>query len=170
MTTTAPRPQVLSANGTHTIKITHDDVTIRGLDVYGATNNWEQAGIYIYNATGCFIENNRAGWDAGHQSYNGIRVHYWEAGYNTLSNNTCSYNTNYGIFLHNSFIGNNIVTGNTCAYNGAHGMQLDECWYNTLSNNNASHNLNSGIQVWISDYNVVKNKHLFPQRRFGRGG
>ena len=149
-------PQVESFSEDHTFNITHNDVTIRGLDIYGA-NNTNQAAIYLEDVTGCTFENNRLGWNAGHKNYYGIKVYGWAAGNHLVADNTCSYNTKHGIFLANSFVGNNTVTGNTCQYNGQNGIFFNECWYNTVSSNNSSNNQAMGIELWISEYNLIKN-------------
>lgn len=125
---TGANPQVMASNSnSHIFSISASYVTIRGLDIYGATGP-SVAGIYLASGVqNCTIENNRCGWDSTHNNY-------------------------YGIYLYSS--SNNTVSGNTCSNSNDHGIYLRSSSNNTLSNNTCSSN-SKGILLWSSSNNIV---------------
>jgi len=91
-----------------------DNVTVDGFSVYGASS---APGISIKGAAGVQILNCRSGWDPSHTNKVGIQLFSHEGIYphqNVISGNTCSYNTEGGIYL----VGNyHLVQSNICDHN-----------------------------------------------------
>ena len=163
----------------HVFDVQTNNVTIGsencGFSIYGATGN-KKAGIYLNGRTGCIVQDNRCGWDDTHNNTYGIYLEN-SSNNNTLTGNTASSNTNYGIFLFQS--GNNALTGNTCSSNDNHGIYLSYLcndntltgntassnyygiylYYlnnaNTLTGNTANNNGNYGIYLWYSSNNTI---------------
>ena len=140
---TGPNPQVAASSVNSSVfSITADNVTIRGLDIYGAGQPGT-AGIDLANVKNCTIQNNRCGWDSSHENYCGIHLN--SSSNNTLEGNTCNDNSEFGgitppmgmgyaIYLNSS--SNNTLTGNTCSENGG-GLSHDGYGiYLNSSNNN----------------------------------
>ncbi|MFH1007910.1 MAG: NosD domain-containing protein [Candidatus Latescibacterota bacterium] len=159
-------PQIAASDTNSSVfHVTADSVTIRGLDMYGATGD-NAAGIYLDQTGGCTLQDNRCGWDSGHGNSYGMVLDSSSANVvtgntcsansaqgiylspssnnNTLSDNICSNNTR-GILLSSS--SNNAVSGNTCGKNGAEGIKLYASGDNTLSGNKY------GVYMWSSSNN-----------------
>jgi parallel beta-helix repeat protein len=162
----------------HVFEVNASYVTIKGLDVYGATGPPDlaagifQAGIFLVHADHCTIENCRCGWDDTHKNWHG--VHLLFSSDNTISGNTCNKNTASGIHLQassgntgsdNTFSNNgygmslnlsddNTISNNTCNENNGNGIYLQESSGNTVSDNTCSFNSGSGIGVKDSDNNI----------------
>ncbi len=132
---TAPQVKAASSSS-HVFNITANGVTIKGLDIYGATDSGK-AGIYLNGRTGCAIQNNRCGWDGTHKNYLGIYLE--SSSNNTISGNTCDSNSHDGIYLYLSS-NNNTVSGNTCDSNTYYGIYLYTSSSNTVSCNTCSSN------------------------------
>lgn len=127
-----PNPQVkASAPDKNVFKVTSDHVTIRGLDIFGATGSG-QAGIHLFNANHCTIENNRCGWDEAHANERGIA--FYSSSDNIIVGNTCSYNKYYGIRLcyscDNNLICFNELTDN--ALSNAFSGGSSSTWYSLI--------------------------------------
>ncbi len=149
----ADSPIVQAANPNDSVfTITADNVTIRGLDIYGATDaGW--CGIMLITVSGCTIENNRCGWDDNHRNYVGIYLLNSNDS-NSISGNTCNSNLYFGIYLQES--SNNTISGNNCNEKslGEVGLiTLSE--NNTLSGNTCNSNSYYGIRLYDSDNNTV---------------
>ena len=141
-----PNPQVRAIDvNSHVFHVTEDNVTIKGLDIHGAT---EAAGIYLNRVSDCTIQDNRCSWD----KY-GIYLYY--SSNNTVSDNTCSSNNSYGIYLYES--DDNTVSGNTCNSNN-YGIYLYKR-NNTVSGNTCSSNNNRGIYLYGDDNTVSGNTY-----------
>ena len=141
-----PKPRIRAKSSSKdVITIGVDNVTIRGLELYGATSSFK-AGIALENRKDCWIQNNRIGWDSSHKNevninmigcsnivvtgntcnnsnYHGIRIH--STTNSTISNNVSNNNTLHGIFLYTSSQ-NNIVSENICDSNGDGGIRVQE--------------------------------------------
>ena len=145
-------PQVKASSiFNHTFNITEDYVTIKGLDIYGATGA-EKAAIHLDNVSGCTIEDNRCGWGASFINCYGIYME--NSSGNAIANNTCMYN-NHGIRTHGATC--NVISGNTCSSNTAYGMRLRlSSNTNTVSDNTCNSNNTTGIRICSSSsYNTV---------------
>lgn len=140
-----PQIRALSAN-TSVFSITASNVTIRGVDVYGATNTstWK-GGILLKGVSGCTIQDNRCGWDAPHGNLCGIYL--TASSGNTLIGNTCGGNEN-GIYLV-SGSHSNTISSNICNLNKYYGMVLDTASGNRLADNTCN-NTHVGIYVMAS--------------------
>lgn len=152
------RPQVKALFPDYNIfYINSDSVTIKGLDIYGATTS-NTGGIRLSEASDCTIENNRCGWDADHKNYYGIFVKYYSHN-NIIRNNICSSNTNTGIYLYGYGNDNNIISGNICNSNNSNGICLrSQCQKNFIHDNtcNSSPTSTNGICLYVSGkYNTI---------------
>jgi parallel beta-helix repeat protein len=157
------RPQIkASAYTRYGIQVEESNVTLRRLDVYGATN-MDYFGITIDKRDGIssvvvenvVIDDCRSGWDATHTNYHGIYVRYLLNG--EVKNSTFSYNDDLGILMSNSssHIANNSITGNTVSFNGSKGIFLEGSEYNTISGNTCDGNYYSAIELDYSDNNLI---------------
>ncbi|MCK5527994.1 MAG: right-handed parallel beta-helix repeat-containing protein, partial [Candidatus Latescibacteria bacterium] len=115
---TAPRIKGHNAS-IHVFNVTADSVTIKRLDIYGATAN-DKAGICLNSVSDCTIRDNRCGWVSSHKNHYGILLS--SSNNNTVSGNTCDSNNEDGIFLFSS--GDNTISGNTCDSNNDNGIYL----------------------------------------------
>ena len=182
-------PWVKAADANHDVfHVTGDNVTIRGLDIYGATKD-DKAGIYINQVSGCTIQDNRCGWDSNHNNYYGIHLSS-SSNNNTVSGNTCDSNKGVGIYLSsssdnntvsdnvcsgnglgiylNSSSNNNTISGNTCDSNGygiVLGIVNSSSNNNTVSGNTCSNNY-YGIHLNSSSDNTVSN-NVCSNNRYG---
>jgi parallel beta-helix repeat protein len=85
-------------------------------------------------------------------SYNMWGIFLEKANNNSISNNTCSYNSKYGILLgHSNSSG---ISNNTCSYNSV-GIPLFYSNSNSISNNVCSANNNTGIFLADSSNNII---------------
>lgn len=138
----------------HVFEVNASYVTIKGLDVYGATGptipRIFQAGIFLVHADHCTIENCRCGWNDTHKNWHGIHLLF--SSDNTISGNTCNKNTASGIHLQAS--SGNAVSGNTLSNNG-YGMSLNLSDDNTISGNTCNENNGNGIYLQESSGNTV---------------
>ncbi len=157
------RPQIKAfTNSRYAIRVHESNVTLRRLDVYGATGS-DDFGISIDKRDGMssvvienvVIDDCRSGWDATHANYHGIYVRYLLNG--EVKNSTFSYNTSHGILLSNSssHIANHSLTGNTVSFNGSKGIFLEGSEYNTISRNTCYGNYYSAIELNYSDNNLI---------------
>jgi len=149
---TGANPQVKAKNSsTHVFEVSADDVTIRGLDIYGTTG-YSNAGIYLGNsATHCIIEYNRCGWDSSHKNFYGIYLENLSE--NALSFNTCNSNEDSGIFLSDS--SNNMLSLNTCNSNTYDGINFGGSDDNIVFLNICNLNGDGGIFLYDSDGNEI---------------
>lgn len=149
-------PQV-KANDTndHVFTVTADDVTIRGLDIYGVTVD-SKSGIYLSGVSNCTIQNNRCGWDSDHMNYHGIYL--FSSSDNTISGNICNSNSltnGFGILLEGS--NGNSISDNTCNSNYGYGIFVRGS-HNTISHNTASNSItDAGIFVGGSNNTIDVN-------------
>ena len=110
-----PNPQIQAgAPDQHVFDIVVNDVILRGLDIFGATDGGSAA-IHLRSTSHCTIENNRCGWDETHWNRWGIA--FYNSTENILVGNTCSYNKYHGIRLCYS-CNNNFIFLNTLSDNG----------------------------------------------------
>ncbi|MHA1561282.1 MAG: NosD domain-containing protein [Promethearchaeota archaeon] len=130
------------------------------------TNN-EGTGLELYECNSTIVENNTVMYSGGdgiytekcnstivennivmYNDYDGIEMWGGFGGnYNTISNNTFSNNTEYGILLDDSNQ-HNIITNNEVCFNEMSGIYItDEQHNNTISYNNIANNTNYGIWV-----------------------
>ena len=97
------------------------------------------------------------------QSYEYIMaggIGIFDSGNNTITNNNCISNIEYGIVLESCQF--NTVMNNTCKSNRESGIYLDvedPCKFNNIMNNNCSNNLNYGIMLKSSTFNSIMNNN-----------
>jgi len=145
-----PNPQVkASSSSSDAFYVSANNVTIKGLDIYGATETAN--GIALHGRSGCTIQDNRCGWDEDHENYCGILL--FGSSDNTVSGNTCSSNDRYGISLSSSS-NSNTVSGNTCS-NNSWGVLMGTSSDNTVSDNTCNLNDYDGIYLFSSSDNTV---------------
>jgi parallel beta-helix repeat protein len=136
-----------AATNNDVLRVEAAGVTIDGFSVTGATS-YGRAGIrpFCSSASSCTIINN---YCAG----NNIGISLDPAGGgNTIADNTCEANSDYGIKLSNTT--SNTVTGNTCTNTGQ-GIGL---WDNAVINNvygNTCDSNSKGIRVKNADSNAI---------------
>ena len=144
---------VAASSSDHVFYINTNNVTITGFTIYGATGT-EKAGICLYNADDCTIENNKCGVDASHTNYIGIYLRYYNDN-NAILGNTTDSNTNQGIRL-DSHSSNNTIAGNTCEHNNSGILLLVDNDNNTITGNTCSNNDDNGIRLYnSSDNNMI---------------
>jgi len=186
---TGANPQI-KANDTndHVFYVTADDVTIKGLDIYGGTKS-PNAGIYLFKVSDSTIKNNRCGWDSNHNNYDGIYLYksnnnaisdnicnmnrsagicLWSSNQNTISYNTCNSDNflcYWGIKLHSS--SNNTVSDNTCNSNFYYGINLAWSSQNTISNNTCNSNNWNGIDFSSSSQNAISDNTCSNNDHYG---
>lgn len=132
----------------HVFEITADNVTIKNLSFFGATDN-NYAGIYLYDANDCTIENNHCGF-GGEQNSCGI---FLEESTNTdVLQNICNDNNRYGIRL--LYSDDNEITYNICNNDSSCGTSLVHSDHCTVSHNNFSNNGN-GMYATYSNHAVI---------------
>lgn len=163
-----------------------DNVIIEGFSAYGATS---RNGIGIYGVSGVVIRNNRCGWAPGYTNRLGIQMYASSSGdrtyYATISGNTCSYNTEGGIYINNDYhlVENNIceynnsltytgisgistyathnctIKGNQCRYNDIGIKYSYNSTYDAVVDNECSNNLDQGIWAFHQNYmNYARNE------------
>ena len=144
----ATNPQVKAFDpGDYVFNVTASDVILSGLDIYGSNG----AGIALFFAANCTIEENRCGWDSAHKNEHGI-LSVWSSN-NTIASNTACSNTRHGIYLNASF--NNNLTSNTTNNNSEDGICLEaNSSSNNLTSNTAIGN-EYGIFVSASSNNII---------------
>jgi parallel beta-helix repeat protein len=161
------------------IDIVADNAIVEGFSVSGATSS---SGIAVNGASNLEIRYNRAGWDSSHRNRMGIQFQnsadFRTPTNNKLIGNTCSWNTEGGIYVFNEY---HLVEGNTCEYNqnsvydGIAGIRLyatrnctikdNICrynhvgikyaynsWYDTVVNNLLAYNTEFGLHSWHQTY------------------
>ena len=144
-------PQVRAGDpAAHAIRVNANDVTIRGLDVYGATTALN-AGIAVLGAANCTLDGNRCGWDDTHGSAHGIYLH--NATGNMLSGNVCNHNNRAGIYLDDSSDSNKL-TDNTANLNASQGLVLGSAESNTVTSNTFNENIVGIHNLGLTDNNT----------------
>ncbi len=135
-----------------------DPYVIEGYNITTSSSS----GIYIYGTTKFFIVRN-CYVDA--ENY-GILI--WDVTYGTatIENNMC-INNGYGIYLDYSGSSGSTISNNTCSYNDVYGIYL---WYSsgsTISNNTCSYNNNYGIYLWYSSGSTVTDNTCYHNNNYG---
>jgi parallel beta-helix repeat protein len=134
---------------THAIEVHHENFTIDGFSIYGATDS-DMAAIKIYSDF-CTIKNNQCGIDNHKNNNYGI---YINSRNNTIENNRLSYNQEDGIYADYS---DNFISNNKCFKNN-YGIQIN--YYSTVHSNICYENNFSGIR--INDcYNIVLHNECY---------
>ena len=132
---------VAADSNDHVFEVTASYVAIEGFTAYGGGT--VKAGIFLASgADHCTIANNRCGYDTTHKSYYGI---WAESSNNTISNNTCSGNDIYGIWL--NLAEGNTISGNIIAFNGGDGVFVLEATENAILSNHIFSNSDLGIDL-----------------------
>ncbi|MGY5881883.1 MAG: NosD domain-containing protein, partial [Candidatus Thorarchaeota archaeon] len=116
-------------------------------------------GIYLFRSTNIDLTNNTCKYITNV----GIFLTYFCA-FNLLANNTCS-NTGIGIFV-NDFCTGNTLSENTCSDTN-YGILLRRSSANTISNNNCTNNINRGICLEWSHSNSVTDNDCDSNGAFG---
>lgn len=157
------RPQIKAFSyGHYVIRVHESNVTLRRLDVYGATGS-DDFGIQIDKRSGIssvvidnvIVDDCRAGWDATHTNFHGIYVRYLLNG--QITNSTFSNNSSRGILVSNSsaHTPNHVITGNTASNNTAYGIELIYASGNTVSGNTFDGNGQGGMWLSNADGNTI---------------
>ena len=136
----------------HIFHITASEVTIKGLDIYGANRGIMAAGICLENISGCTIINNRVGWDKSHKCRVGILLR--SASNNIIEGNSCSFNENAVMLNESDF---NYFVNNLFSFSVIHGIRLFSSNHNIFKNNTCNFSQAHGIFV----YNKCSNNKLF---------
>ena len=157
------RPQIKAFSyGDYVIRVHESNVTLRRLDVYGATGS-DDFGISIDKRDGMssvvienvVVDDCRSGWDATHTNYHGIYVRYLLNG--EVKNSTFSHNSSHGMLVSNSssHIANHSIVGNAVNFNGSKGIELEWSYSNTLSGNTCDGNYYSAIEIDHAEGNLI---------------
>jgi parallel beta-helix repeat protein len=143
-----PEDTIVQAYDTNdpVFEVTADNVSISGFTMQNATGS-EKAGIYLDGAKYCNISNNKV-------TYNdrGISL-YYSSNNNSITSNTVSNNTYYGIIV-SSLSNNNSIASNTVSNNTYYGIALYSSSTNTLTSNTVS-NSTFGIALYSSSINAL---------------
>ncbi|WP_440955840.1 NosD domain-containing protein [Methanosarcina sp. Mfa9] len=135
-----------NSNGEYGIYLYFSDrITLSNNTANSNTND----GIYLYSSTSNTLSNNTA------NSNTNDGIYLYSSTSNTLSNNTANSNTNDGIYLYSSSE-YNTLEDNTASYN-THGIRLDSSDSSELYNNTANSNTNDGIYLYFSNTNTLSN-------------
>jgi len=143
--------------------INSDNVTLRGLDIFGATDT--ARGIYLYESSNGTVESNICGKNSTHKNYIGIDLR--DSSCNKILSNICNNISETGISLRYSLTMNNIVSENVCNDNGSEGILIlqdggNNVIYNNTCNNSTSlsgiHSENSG---YYNTYSANSSTSLF---------
>ncbi|MDZ7764324.1 MAG: right-handed parallel beta-helix repeat-containing protein [Melioribacteraceae bacterium] len=128
-----------------------EKITIKGLDIFGATKNStiEPAGIRIMESNYCIVEDCRIGWDSEHKNYYGIEI--TSSSGCIIQNNIVKYNyrglydyMNYQVFF-NSSQTNNIIKENDFSYSSNWGCYLHYSEYDIIYNNTFNNCTSGGV-------------------------
>ena len=171
---TAPRIKASNAY-THVIHVTADNVTIKGLDIYGATHIDDcgilvdkRSGMSAVMLTNVTIEDCRCGWDGTHFNTHGIYVNYLVNG--SITNNTCSYNSDLGILQSYKCV--TTISGNTFNNNGLDGIKVRGSDYSTAVPNstiinNVCLNNAGGMRISYSNNNLITGNNFSNNSNYG---
>ncbi len=110
--------------GSTVMNITANGVNVSGFNVRHTGLGGDMAGILIYGAKNCKIENNNC-------SYNVLGIGLINASNNTLANNTLIFNF-WGVYLHSS--ANNTIENNSFSSN-FFGLSVNLSYNNLIINN-----------------------------------
>ena len=130
-----------ASSSDHVFDVTADYVNISGFTATGATGSGK-AGVRLGSKQHCNISENNC---SGNGNF-GIWLSA-SSDNNMLTSNNCSGNGNFGIYLPSS--SNNTLLGNTANSNGDYGIYIDSSSNNTILGNNAS--LNGGHGIYLDD-------------------
>jgi len=177
--------QAYDSDGTHpqikaaydraaVIHIDSDDVTVRGLDVYGATHEYgikvnHVEGITNYPLYNVVIEDCRAGWDSSHYNDTGIFLRALNGG--RVSGCTASYNSTSGILVQPNLSDTPDleILGNTTSHNGLHGIHLDYASDgNTIVGNTSESNHLYCLYLYHANDNLIED-NVFASSESGSG-
>ena len=158
-------PRIKSPNTLRAVILVEaDNVTLRGLDVYGATGSYgvgiqvsRYVGISANPVYNVVIEDCRAGWDASHYNRAGIYLRRLNGG--RVSGCTASYNEHSGILVQPtpSDSSNLEILNNTTSHNNNYGIYLDySANGNTVRGNTAESNHLDCLYLYNSDDNVIE--------------
>lgn len=123
----------------------------------GGTGNY---GIYVANCVNGVVRNNTVvDCNCG--------ISLQSSSDCTVSDNTCNYNENLGLYVM-YLCHDNIISNNTCGFNNYYGMSIQESNDNIVSDNNCSNNnvLGMYLTYWSSG-NVVSNNTCVSNNPFG---
>ncbi|WP_160174956.1 NosD domain-containing protein [Methanococcoides methylutens] len=152
--------------------VTANNVTIKGFNVTGATDNFgirligvddcniaendisnNNCGIRLDSINDNFSNDNTLSNNIMSDNYYGIRLQQYNDN-NTLSNNSAISSTLTGILIYS----NNNVLENNIASNNVYGIRISQSSnYNTLNDNTASFNTDTGIVLLNSSDNTLNN-------------
>ena len=121
----------ITGSGTHTVKVTADDVSISGFTIKNVQGGSFSC-IFLSAIENCSITNNII-------KYGGNGVYLVSSNINTIKDNTVEYNKVGGIYLSGSY--DNTIQGNTLRHNNAYGVFLSTSNSNTIYLNHFSDNM-----------------------------
>jgi len=145
-----------------TIRVHEGNVTLRGLDVYGATGS-DEFGIRVDKRDGMsavaiqnvVIDDCRSGWDATHVNEHGITFNWVLNG--VIKDSVFSFNDMNGLYINNSSShtdANNVISGNTVIGNRI-GMRLDYSNGNTIRENTIDNQIRDGLYLSHASENEI---------------
>lgn len=162
------------------VQVSADMINISGFTIQNCKDNWQYAGLKIYNSNYTSIFENIIRNNLGQ----GIYVQGSDSTYNTIVENTIK-NNNYGIYMMQSsdnFISGNTITNNE---NGIYmvkasnnvisennfvnkwtGLQLEKSYSNTISENTIMNN-GDGIYLSNSSNNIISENNIIDNKWFG---
>jgi|GEM_PF-4138151 len=136
------------ATRTHCISVEQDNVKVSGFTCLGSQGSG-LAGIYLNEVDNCLISENICGpsGSSGNANTNGILVDGSDGSVgNTITGNTCRYNTGSGILV--QYASQSVISLNTVTHNTLCGISIEQgSEHNTVSQNTASSNSGAGIQI-----------------------
>ena len=155
------------------IYIYRDSATDTNITIKNCTiTDWNEAGIYLYNANNNSLENLNVSSNPEYGIYlsyssnntiidsytdNNHRGLYIEYGSENIINNLSASNNSYGIYI--DYSSNNTII-NSSANNNDYGIKLRNNGNNTVDNCYANNNVVYGIHLQDSAANTIKNSYM----------
>jgi parallel beta-helix repeat protein len=149
------------------IRVHEGNVTLRGLDVYGATGSDEYGirvdkrdGISAVVISDVVVDNCRSGWDASHTNYHGISFNFVLNG--EIRDSVFSNNSQLGIHVNNSSShsdADHVITGNTVAGNRT-GIRLERVNGSTIEHNTVDAPVRDGIYLSRAQGNAFHSNQI----------
>ncbi len=158
-------PQVRGlGNYAPVFRISGDNITLRGLDIYAGsvqevkTEATRNNGIALESCRGCSVADNRVGWDSNHSAGGWFAVEVTGGEGNSFRNNSIRYFGMAGIFLNAS--DGNTIRGNTLCdslWSQGSAIFVQDGESNTITRNTVMHNMCTGMISGGRDNHIYLN-------------